>query len=82
MEQDVAKLSFEQAVAKLEEIVRELESGNPDLETSLRLFEEGVKLSRRCLELLDHAKGRICKLTQHESDEPKLEPAENEFGIG
>ena len=81
MEQNTAELSFEQAVAKLEEIVRELESGNPDLETSLRLFEEGVKLSRRCLELLDHAKGRICKLTQQENEEPKLEPAENEFGI-
>lgn len=58
--------SFEKALARLEEIVRELESGTGNLEASLGCYEEGVKLARYCLERLSAAELRIQEL--------KLEP--------
>ncbi|SMO40190.1 exodeoxyribonuclease VII small subunit [Melghirimyces algeriensis] len=42
------ELSFEEAMERLEEVVNNLESGNVPLEESIRLFEEGMKLSRYC----------------------------------
>lgn len=57
-------LSFEEAFARLEQIVRQLESGEVNLEESLRLFEEGVKLSRLCAQQLDAAEGKIVRLIE------------------
>ena len=51
----MAEKKFETALARLEEIVRKLETGELPLEQSLRLFEEGVKLSRLCNRQLDEA---------------------------
>ena len=51
-------MSFEMAMARLEEIVRALESGNTPLDTSLSLFEEGVALVRLCNARLDNAQQR------------------------
>ena len=45
--------TFEEALARLEEIVRALESGQSKLEDSLALYEEGIRLSRACNEKLD-----------------------------
>ncbi len=55
-------LTFEKAVRRLEEIVETLEQDPPDLETSLRLYEEGVLLSKYCLERLDEAELRVQEL--------------------
>lgn len=52
-------LSFEAALARLEEIVRALESGNAPLDLSLAMFEEGVSLVRLCGDKLDRAEQRI-----------------------
>lgn len=52
-------LSFEQALARLENIVKELESGETALEESLVLFEEGVRLSGVCSNLLQNAKQKV-----------------------
>ena len=52
-------LSFEQALTRLEEIVRSLENGQTKLEDSLALFEEGVRLVRLCNERLDGAEQKI-----------------------
>lgn len=52
-------LTFEQALARLEEIVRSLENGQTKLEDSLALFEEGVRLVRLCNERLDSAEQKI-----------------------
>jgi exodeoxyribonuclease VII small subunit len=52
-------LPFEDALTRLEEIVETLESGEPSLEISLALFEEGVALSRRCNKRLDTAERRL-----------------------
>lgn len=51
--------NFEQAMTALEEIVRELERGDLPLEDSLKLFEQGVKLSRECQDRLRQAERRI-----------------------
>ena len=49
------KLTFEQAMARLEEIVALLESGDHPLEESLALYEEGAKRMKQCLTMLDKA---------------------------
>lgn len=53
------ELSFEQALARLEEIVRSLENGQTKLEDSLALYEEGIRLVRLCNDRLDHAEQKI-----------------------
>lgn len=56
---DVSKYTFETALARLEEIVRALESGNADLDNSLEMFEEGVSLVKFCSDKLDSAEQRV-----------------------
>lgn len=56
-------MTFETAIARLEEIVRLLESGNAPLDVSLSLYEEGVSLVRLCNARLDHAQHRVKILT-------------------
>lgn len=51
--------TFESSLGELEKIVRKLEDGELSLEESLKLFEDGVKLSRECQERLDQAERRI-----------------------
>ena len=53
------ELTFEEALSRLEEIVRALESGQSKLEDSLALYEEGIRLSRACTEKLDGAEQKI-----------------------
>lgn len=67
---------FEQAIGRLEEIVRELEDGDRPLEESLRLFEEGITLTRLCATRLDEAQRRIDLLTKDEQGDLKLVPFE------
>ena len=52
-------ITFEQAMVKLEKILRDLESGDVALEESIKLFEEGVKLSGICSTLLKDAKQKV-----------------------
>lgn len=54
-----AKKTFEEALARLEEIVAGLEMGESSLEESLALFEEGVGLARFCQEKLAQTEGRL-----------------------
>lgn len=53
------EMTFEQAFTKLEEIVRRLESEEVSLDDSLKLFEQGVALSRLCAAQLDRAEGKM-----------------------
>ncbi len=57
------KLSFEEAMDRLQEIVSKLENGEESLEDSMKLFEEGAKLSALCYETLDKAEQKITELT-------------------
>jgi exodeoxyribonuclease VII small subunit len=50
---------FEAALQQLEEIVQRLEKGELPLEESLKLYEEGIRLSRLCHQKLEEAEGRI-----------------------
>ena len=58
------KMSLEEAMARLEGIVAELENEKLPLEKSLKLYEEGVKLASRCAEELETAKRKIQILQQ------------------
>lgn len=57
--ESAADVTFEAALARLEEIVRALESGNAPLDSSLAMFEEGVSLVKQCNNKLDKAEQRI-----------------------
>ena len=57
------KMKFEDAMKRLEEIVRFLEGGNADLDSSLSAFEEGVRLVKFCNYELDRAEKRVKLLT-------------------
>lgn len=59
------KISFEQALSRLEEIVKELENGTAELDKSLDMFEEGIKLVKLCSSKLDDAEQRISILTKN-----------------
>ena len=56
------KMSFEKALARLEEIVRAMESGDAMLDKSLALFEEGVGLVKYCQAALDEAEQKVMLL--------------------
>lgn len=53
------KMTFEKALARLEEIVRSMESGSAPLDASLSLFEEGVGLVKFCTGELDKAEQKV-----------------------
>jgi len=57
------KVSFEEAIGRLEEIVRQLEKGDVPLEDSIRLYEEGMKLGKMCRKILDEADLRVRQLS-------------------
>jgi len=69
----MTKMSFEDSMKKIEEIVAELEKGELPLEASLDRFEEAVKLARACQRKLEKAQARISKLVKTE-DGFVLEP--------
>jgi exodeoxyribonuclease VII small subunit len=64
----MAKEKFEEALEKLEEIVRRMEAGEMNLEESLKAFEEGIKLSRFCAKKLDEADRRVDILLRQEGE--------------
>lgn len=58
------EMTFEDAIRRLEEIVRELESGKSPLEKSLQLFEEGIELSKFCDSKLKNIEEKAMKILQ------------------
>ena len=66
MENTNKEPAFEQALARLEEIVRKLDSGDAPLDESLSLFEEGVKLVKFCSDKLDRAEQTVKILVRGE----------------
>ena len=65
----MAEMTFEQAMTRLEQIVATLESGRCTLDDSLKLFEEGTKLTAYCAEQIKTAEQKIIKLTAVENGE-------------
>ena len=72
------KLSFEQSLARLDEIVRHLEKGDLPLKESLTLFEEGTALIKNCGTMLDDAEQQVKKHKKGENREPVELPFEGE----
>ncbi|MBL1148262.1 MAG: exodeoxyribonuclease VII small subunit [Pseudomonadota bacterium] len=69
--QDIGKTSFEDALTELERIVRELESGKGDLETSIEAYEKGMVLKQHCEAKLKEAQAKIEKITVSEDGSVK-----------
>ena len=63
------KNSFEENIQELEKIVDSLEKGDASLDECLSLFENGVKISKECMMMLDNAEQKIKLLTQKENGE-------------
>ena len=59
---DIASLSFEQALAELETIVQELESGQAPLERSIEMYERGARLKAHCESRLEAARLKVEKI--------------------
>ncbi len=72
------KLSFEQSMARLDEIVHHLEKGDMPLNDSLALFEEGTALIRSCEKQLDEAEQKVVKLRKGPDRQPEELPFEDE----
>ncbi len=68
---EIEPKDFEDALARLEGIVKDLEKGELSLEGSLARYEQGIRLARFCSEKLEEAEKRIEVLQVSESGEPK-----------
>jgi exodeoxyribonuclease VII small subunit len=67
---DVKTLTFEKALAELEQIVQKLERGDVVPEESVTIYERGEALKRRCEELLRQAEARVEKITLDAGGKP------------
>jgi len=65
---DKERPSFEKALSRLEEIVKELEDETISLEESIELYEEGIRLSKICTETLEQAELRIEKVHDQQNN--------------
>lgn len=65
----MGEIKFENAIQRLEKIVDDLEKGELDIDKSLEIFEEGIKMSRVCSKKLNEAEAKIEKLTQDQKGE-------------
>ncbi len=65
---------FEEALSRLEKIVGDLEDGDLSLEEALKLFEEGVQVSRYCARVLAEAERKVEILTRNEEGDLEAGP--------
>ena len=73
---DIAGMTFEQALAELEQIVARLESGQAPLEDSIRMYERGAALKAHCEKRLEAARLRVEKIVMGAGGAQGVEPAE------
>ena len=73
-EDSATELTFEQALARLDETVRALETGDLPLDEATRLYEEGMKLARTCNEMLASAELKITKIRTAYGEQMRLPP--------
>lgn len=66
-------MTFEESMARLEQIVRTMERGEAPLDESLKLFQEGTELVSRCGKLLDDARMQIQKVVKTADGTPAME---------
>ncbi|MCD4743558.1 MAG: exodeoxyribonuclease VII small subunit [Desulfobacteraceae bacterium] len=78
MTKKIQKLKFETSMEELENIVKELESGDLPLEDAIKKFESGMKYSTYCNDILDKTEKKISILLKDANGNIKEEPFENE----
>ena len=69
----MSKFDFEKAMERLEQLISDLESGKLSLDESLKVFEEGVELSKKCHTKLMEAESKVKKLIKNENGEFELD---------
>ena len=69
MADDIHQLTYEQAVARLEELIDQIESGEIGLEESLKQYEQGTRLIARCQTILNRAEQKLAKLKVPDDEE-------------
>ncbi|WP_427339206.1 exodeoxyribonuclease VII small subunit [Caloranaerobacter sp. DY30410] len=69
MKEEVENIKFEEALEKLEQTVRKIESGQLTLDETIEEFTKGVKLYNYCLKMLNEAKGKIKMVVEKENVE-------------
>jgi len=69
----IKTMTFEEAFQKLESIVETLEKGESSLEDSMKLFEEGMELSRFCASKLNDAEKKLLRLVKNDDKDFQLE---------
>jgi|TARA_B100000446_G_scaffold181995_2_gene199983 exodeoxyribonuclease VII small subunit len=62
-DKQVSEMSFEEAMAELERVVNQLERGDVPLEDSIKLYERGAALNKRCEEKLKEAEEKVAAIT-------------------
>ena len=67
------ELTFEESMEKLEEIANELEKNDLSLDESIKKFEEGMKISKHCKDIIDKAEKKITILVDGKEDNFKIE---------
>lgn len=72
----MAEIKFEDALKKLEKIVEDLEKGDLSLDEALKKYQEGIELSRLCMQRLEGAKKKIDILAKNRKGEFELRPAD------
>jgi exodeoxyribonuclease VII small subunit len=70
-EKAVADMSFEEAMAELERVVGQLESGSVELERSIALYERGAALKAHCETKLNQAQDKVAAIVLDPNGEPK-----------
>jgi exodeoxyribonuclease VII small subunit len=75
---DAGATTFEAMMGRLQSLVDKLEEGNLTLDESIRSFEEGMDLVKKCTEVLDKAEERIQKLTRDASGKPVTSPLDGD----
>jgi len=73
---EIEKLSFEEALAQLEEIVRQLESGSGKLDDAISAYEKGAHLKRHCEAKLAEAKAKVDKISLAPDGSVTAQPTE------
>lgn len=75
---NISDLSFEDAMAELESIVRNMESGDTKLEDSISAYERGIELKKHCEKKLRDAQSKIEKITINDDGAATTEPFDQE----
>lgn len=59
---EIKDMTFEEAIVELEDLVKKLEGGNLDLDSSLKIYEQAVELRDRCRTILEESERKVQKL--------------------